>query len=176
MLYKSQRMEEKATEAFQKGIGSNPRNMGKVIELYQKKIRQFSEDTDSVDLVDLYLALGTLYFQIGNDFCAKDIYEKALELDTDRLDVQEKLDAVKKRIMFVKETYINPSPDRALKDAKELYQRITQYFEGDETSRRQLYQKWTTYFLPGERSVGYWLWKWAFYGNVTSTGCGNRWT
>ena len=30
---------KKATEAFQKGIGSNPRNMGKVIELYQKMIR-----------------------------------------------------------------------------------------------------------------------------------------
>ena len=35
--------------------------------------------------------------------------------------------------MFVKETYVNPSPDSAVKDVKELYQRITQYFEGDET-------------------------------------------
>ena len=150
---------KKATEAFQKGIGSNPRNMGKVIELYQKMIRDFSESTDSLDLIDLYHELGTLYFQIGNDFCAKEIYEKALELDAHRLDVQEKLDAVKKRMMFVKETYVNPSPDRAVKDVKELYQRITQYFEGDETSRRQLYQKWTAYFLPGER--------------VLDIGCGN---
>ena len=56
-----------------------------------------------------------------------------------------------------------------MKDVKELYQRITQYFEGNETSRRQLYQKWTAYFLPGE-SVGYWLWKWAVHGNVNQLG------
>ena len=81
MLY-NLKVWKKATEAFRKGIGTNSRNIERVIEIYRKMIEDFDKNNDSLSIVDLYHDLGTLYMQMRNDFRAKEMFEKALELNS----------------------------------------------------------------------------------------------
>ncbi|MFX3624796.1 MAG: glycosyltransferase [Ectobacillus sp.] len=159
ICYMNMRQAKQALAAFQKGMKATPANIEMAIACYQQMIQDFHQYKGSLKMIDLYDGLGTLYFQMGNDFRAEEMYSKALALDSNRLDIQEKLKSVKNRILLMRETYINPSPDKGVKDVQELYHRVAHYFEGDEELIHQLYQKWVSYFLPGER--------------VLDIGCGN---
>ncbi len=146
----------KALAAFRKGITGNPVNRSEVISCYQKMIQQCKKKEQ---LIELYHDVGRHYFEMGNDFRAREMYAKALEIDANRQDVQQSLQKVRERILLTKETYTSHQAGFEGKDVQELYHRIAHKFEGEEDAIRQLREYWVPYFLPGDK--------------VLDIGCGN---
>lgn len=141
----------KAVEAFRNAMGKNPRNIEKVIEIYQKLIADFDKNSIPLHIVDLYHDLGSLYLQMKNDFRAKEMFEKALEIDTQRLDIQVKLDQIKKQIFIVNDSYLNPKPKKEIVEADEIFNRIVNFFDSSDSSLRQRREGLLTYVQPGEK-------------------------
>ncbi|MCI1693597.1 glycosyltransferase [Aneurinibacillus aneurinilyticus] len=148
---------EKAIHAFRKGLKGNPVNRLMVINCYQDMIRQLDKKEL---LTESYYNLGMQYFEMGNDFRAKEMYEKALEMDANRQDVQQSLQKVREKILRAKETYTSRRSVAKVKNIEELYHRVAYTFEGEEGGTHQPQEYWLSYFLPGDR--------------VLDIGCGNK--
>lgn len=150
---------KKAHEAFQLAVKLDSSNSELAIECYKKMLNNMKEDPLPSELAEYYQSLGTLYFEMGNDFEAERMYQKGLELNPKSTEIEEKLKAIKEHALLIKDKYIDNKKAIDINNAKDLYDLLQHSFEGEENILRKQRRQWVNYFRAGDK--------------VLDIGCGN---
>lgn len=141
-----------AIDAFQKAAKINPSIRSQEIFCLKKYIQKTPDSP-----LELYQELGDCYFDLGNDFHAKEIYLKSLEYDGNQTAVIEALAQVYERIYKMKKRImplhqISTQKKKLLPDQVITWVQSTSYpLQEPEQVIEKRRKRWEPYFINGNK-------------------------